>query len=249
MPPRSQVLPPAMAETPPSKGRGVNVVSMKSRGVVSQPEDRHRSRPADRPFLLEHDILRVENVDDVTWRFKWDRKKYDIRPDEIGFVPFPAVVLMMGDPRSQPGVMTRYNTDDGQRGVVLTRYEELCRLFAHYGIEQESIEELIAFAPRLKVETMQGETVIFPAQDPEMIGFPVPNAPLPGRENTDLRRLADSIQQDNERMSAELADLRALVGQKLGGTPSNAVDEDDVLAAALTGGGGATADTGPQTRL
>jgi hypothetical protein len=223
----------------------VNVVSMKSRGVVSQPEDRHRTRQPERPFLLEHDILRVENIDDVTWEFKWDRRTYPIRPGEVGFVPFPAVVLKMGDPRSEIDSMVKYNTADGQRGVVFTRYEELCRLFAHYGIEQENINELVDFAPRIKVETMQGEPVTFPAQNPEMSAFPVPDVPQPGREHSDTRRLMDRLQSDNEAMASELAEMKSLIASKLGGpTSAPEADDGDVLSNALAG---ATADTGPQT--
>jgi hypothetical protein len=242
---------PQLADAPPPKVRGINVVSMKSRGVVSQPEDRHRVRPADRPFLLEHDILRVENVDDVDWEFRWDRRRYMVRKGETGFVPFPAMVLAMGDPRSQEGTMTRYNTEDGQRGVVFTRHEELCRLFAYYGIEQENVDELVDFAPRLRIETMQGEPIIFPAQNPQMSAFPVPDAPQPGREHNDTRRLMDRLESDNAAMAAELAEMRALIASKLGGTgdvQQELDDEQDVLSAALVGHG-ATADTGPQNHI
>lgn len=246
---RSTVLEPGLASAPPKPRGSVNVVPMKSRGVVTQPEDRHRSRRPDRPFLLEHDILRVENVDDVTWEFRWDRKRYPIKPGEVGFVPFPGVVMKLGDPRSMENEMVRYNTDDGQRGVVLTRYEELCRLFAHYGIEQENVDELVDFAPKVVVETMTGESVIFPVQDPQMVAFPVPNAPQPGKENTDTRRLMDKMSAENDEMRAEVAELRSLIAAKLGGSDAGSSNDDRDLIAASLVGGGATADTGPQTRI
>jgi len=247
-PPRGVVQPPVMAESPPKpRGHGATVTSMKSRGVVSQPEDRHKTRPAPRPFLLEGDILRVENIDNVTWRFGWNRKHWDIKPGETDFVPFPAVVLAMGDPRSEMGNMLSYSAEDGTRGVVLPRYDELCRLFARYGIEQENVDALVDFAPRLRIETMNGETVIFPAQDPEMVAFPVPNVPIQGRETTDQRARMDEIASRNAAMEQELAEMRALISDKLGGdAPAVGGAEDDdgeALAAALTG---ASADTGPQ---
>lgn len=245
---RATLLAPKLTDSPP-KPRGVNVIAMKSRGVVNQPEDRHRSRPADRPFLLEHDILRVENIDDVTWEFRWDRRRYPIKPGDVGFVPFPAVVMKMGDPRSQEGEMVRFNTDDGQRGVIFTRHEEFCRLFAHYGVEQENLDELLDFAPRMKIETMQGEPVIFPVQQPDMVGFPVPDAPQLGKENSDSRRMIDRLQASNEDMARELAEMRALIASKLGGSEpvERQLEDDDVLSAALAGGRHATADMGPQT--
>jgi hypothetical protein len=247
--PRGTMLAPAMTDTPP-KVRGINVTPMKSRGQVSQPEDRHRTRAAERPFLLEHDIVRVTNIDDVGWEFRWDRRRYPIKKGETGFVPFPAMVMAMGDPRSQDGEMVRFNTDDGQRGVIFTRHEEFCRLFARYGIEGENLDELIDFAPRLIVETMQGEPITFPVQNPDMVAFPVPDAPVPGKEASDTRRIMDRLQSDNEAMAQELAEMRALIASKLGGTEDAQVqmDRGDVLAQALAGGG-AGVDTGPQNRL
>ena len=250
---RGVIQPPKMSETPPAprgNPRGVNVVSMKARGVVSQPTDRHKTRRVERPFLLEGDILRVENIDNVTWAFGWARKKWVVKPGETDFIPFPAVVLALGDPRSEVGNMLSYSSDDGTRGVVLPRYDELCRLFARYGIEQENVDALVDFAPRLRVETMAGEPVIFPAQDPDMVAYPVPNAPKAGSGTADMRARMDQEAARNAAMEAELVEMRALISSKLGGdepapAASDEDEDDDALSAALRGG--ASADTGPQT--
>lgn len=252
---------PALTATlPEGKARGVpprvNVTTMKSRGVVSQPEDRHRSRPAERPFLLEHDILKVTNVDNVEWEFGWDRRKYRIKPGETGFVPFPAVVIKMGDPRSVDGVMTRFYSDDGQRGVIASRHEVLTTLFAHYGIGNEDIAELVDFAPKIEVRTMAEDMLVqFPAQNPEMPPWPVPQAPQPGRENSDMRRLTDNLTDENRAMREELAELRSMISGRLSppeGRPDPRLEADDpgadpdALAAALAG---ASVDQGPATQL
>jgi len=233
------------------RNRGVTVTPMRSRGVVNQPEDRHRPRKTDRPFLLEHDILAVRNVDDVTWEFRWDRRRYPIKPGETGYVPFPGMVNAMGDPRSMVDSMVKYNTEDGQRGVVLTRHEELCRLFANYGIMNENIDELVDFAPKLEVTTMEGDQVIFPAQDPEMIAFPVPNVPEPGREQSDQRRLMDQLRAENQARQNEIDELRSLIEERLGGPAALSFPDDgetDPLSEALMAGG-AVLDTGPKTTL
>lgn len=258
---------PVMAnELPAGKQRGkqgTQVISMRARGVVAQPEHRWRERTADKPFLLEHDILRVRNVDNVAWEFRWDRRKYLIKAGEEGFVPFPAVKMMMGDPRSVPDARVKFNTEDGQRGQVLTRYEELCTLFAFYGIEQENIDALCEYAPKLEVHTMDDLLVTFPAQDPYMVAWPVPQVAQPGQEGSDTRRLIDNLQEDNAQMRAELDEMRGMLrdrvekqgapkgrADKATGTPAPSDDDEETtatLAAALAGG--APVDSGPNTQL
>lgn len=252
-------------ELPQSKQRGVpkvNVTSMKARGVVTQPEDKWKTRPAERPFLMEHDILKVTNVDGVDWEFKWDRRKYLVRVGETGFIPFPAVMLKMGDPRSVPDVVTRFNTEDGQRGVIATRHDVLCTLFAHYGIPNEDTAELVDFAPKLEVRTMTEDMIVtFPAQNPDMVAWPVPQAPTPGRENADTRRMIGNLEDENRTMRAELDEMREMLSSRLNppvghtdprlegqlpeaeGSPA---DDPDALAAALAG---ATVDQGPTTQV
>jgi hypothetical protein len=246
-------------DLPTSKARGaqvpkVNVTSMKARGVVTQPEDRHRVKVADQPFLMEHTILKVTNVDNVDWEFKWDRTNYLVRKGQTGFVPFPAVVLKMGDPRSMPDIVTRFNSEDGQRGIIPTRYDSLCTLFAHYGIANEDVGELVDYAPKLEVRTMAEDIVIqFPVQNPDMVAWPVPQVPEPGRENSDARRLMDKLGEENRAMRDELAEMRSLISGKLNppvGQPDPRIteqgDDPDALAAALAG---ATVDQGPSTQL
>jgi hypothetical protein len=235
----------------PTRTRGAvraSVVSMKSRGVVNQPEDRHRTRTPDLPFLGERDIMKVTNIDEVTWDFKWDRRVYIIKPGEMGFVPFPAVVMRLGDPRSVEGAMTRFRTENGEQGIIPTRHECLRTLYALYAIENEDLDALVDFAPKVEVRTMEeDELVRFPVQNPQMIPWPVEQAPTPGRENSDQRRMMDSMAEDNRAMRDELNDLRSMLSERLGGQQPAAedLDDPDPLAAALMGG--ATPDSGPST--
>lgn len=252
-------IPAAQISDPPprqagNRSRGATITPMKSRGVVTQPEHRHRSKDV-LPFLMEHDILSVRNVDTVTWSFGWDRRTYMIAPGETGYVPFPAIVIKMGDPRSMENEAVKFRTDDGMTGVVCTRHESLCTLFAAYAIENFDLDALVEFAPKLEVTTMEGDPVIFPAQDPAMVAYPVPQSVEPGKENSDQRRLMDRLNQENTDMRAEMAEMRALISERLGGVNADdpdALDEDpdapdaDELGAALTG---ATMDSGPATRL
>jgi hypothetical protein len=244
---------PKILDSPPEQRprRGaVAVTSMKSRGAVSQPEDRWQTRAAERPFLLEHDILKVTNVDDVPWKFRWDRRQYLVKPGDTGYVPFPAVAMMMGDPRSVDGSMTRFNCEDGTRGVIATRHDVLCTLFAYYGIANEDVAELVDFAPKLEVRTMSDDILVqFPAQNPTMVAWPVPQVTQPGHENSDTRRRMDEMGEENRAMREELAEMRAMIAGRLKppeGVPDLGEPPDDSLAAALAG---ATVDTGPATQL
>lgn len=103
---------------------------------------------------------------------------------------------------------------------------------------------------------MEGDPVIFPVQDPEMVAFPTPQNQAPGKENSDQRRLMDQLNSENQSMRAEVDELRKLIDTKLGGAGVSGSDEDpddddpedepEDFASALSG---ATPDSGPATRL
>jgi hypothetical protein len=260
------VVKPEFVTPPENRTRGVvKVTSMKARGAVSQPEGRWTTKTAARPFLLEHDILKVTNQDDVEWEFRWDRRKYMVKPGETGYVPFPAVCIKMGDPRSAPDTVTRFNTEDGQRGIVATRHDVLCSLFAHYGIGNEDVNALVDWGPKLEVRTMEDDLEVqFPIQNPDMAPWPVPTAPQPGRENSDTRRMVGALEDENRAMRAELDEMRSMLterlsppvghadpqiaqqGRPLAADPMYGDDSPDDLAAALSG---ATIDQGPASAI
>jgi hypothetical protein len=220
------------------------VVPMGTRRGISQPEDRHQERRARRPFLLSTDMVLVRNDDNVTWRFKWERKHYDVPPNHTLPVPFPAVVNMLGDPRSAVGETIRYRAETGEHGLIPSRYDTLAMLFAHYGIRDESVEALVDFAPKVTVTTMTGEPVIFPAQNPEMDAFPVPQVAEPGREQPiDTRGIIERYEAERDEMRGQLDRMEALVNQKLGGGAAPAETEPmDVVP-------GAQPDPGPRTGI
>lgn len=180
----------------------VQVTRMR-KGHVSQPEDRHVARaPRDLPFLIDGDILQVENEEKVTVLFRWARKAYACKPGEVTFVPFEALVNQLGDPRSVPGEVLSFDDGNGVKGVVLSRYEELTRLFAMYGIEQENVDNLVQKAPKLTVRTMTGQKVNFPSMLPDMIGFPV-NTPE-NLVNSDVTRMHENLRSENEDLRERL---------------------------------------------
>jgi hypothetical protein len=258
---------PAGLDSPRARGvhaPKVKVIGMRSRGVVSQPEDRHRVREGGTPFLLERDICLVDNVDDVDWQFKWERRSYKVVAGQVGAtVPFPALVNALGDPRSVPGEQTKFRTEDGQAGLILTRYESLATLFARYAVENENIGDLVEFAPKVIVRHMEtGEVITFPVQDPDCSPWPVPQHAAPGREPSGDKARMVALEDENRRITQELAEMRDLISNRLA-PPAQAPAADQTVqpgtgpigfdpAAALAGDpgaamGGATVDQGPAT--
>lgn len=228
--------------------RRATVTPMGTRRGIAQPEDAHRAREARRPFLVSTDMVLVKNVDDVAWDFPWDRRHFVIAPGETLPVPFPAVCNMLGDPRSVDKEIVAYQAETGERGVVPARYDQLVGLFARYGIVDEDKDALVGFAPKVEVQTMTGDPIVFPAQNPYMDPWPVPHAREPGREAPiDQHELVEQMRAENAAMRSEIQRLSAAVDQRLGVEHVETDDGPDELSAALLGG--ARVDEGPRTRI
>ena len=198
----------------------------RTRGVApTQRESRRTFTTTELPFLSENDLVTVTNDDDVTWDFMWDRKRYLVKPGDHAHIPFPAVVMKMGDPRSMPNQRVRFTDHTGRHGFVQERHEELRRLMARYGVRQESVEDLMAFAPKITVRTVDtGQLVTFPVQDPEMVALPVVDVPSPGHENSDQRRVMDEMRSENAAMRERLEEMQRFMTEKLGGSDDGDAD-------------------------
>lgn len=190
----------------------VTLTSYRSRGTVSQPEDRVRSRDIQTPFLLDRDVCKVHNVDEVAWEFKYDRRHYKIEVGGEGLVPFPALVNALGDPRSVPNEQTKFRTENGETGIILTRHESIRTLFARYSVENENVQDLVDFAPRVEVFHQEtGQLIEFPAQNPACRPWPVPQHAQPGRENMPDHRLLETQQTEIRELRGELDDMRTMM--------------------------------------
>lgn len=166
---------------------------------VSQPEDRHVTRPPrELPFLIDGDMLEVHNDGEVPFKFRWARKETVIEPHGRGFVLFEAAANQLGDPRSVEGDQVRFDDGQGNKGIVLDRYAELCRLFAMYAVREESIPDLVEKAPKLRLATMTGVKVNFPIHVPDMRAFPV-NKTDKG-VTSDVARMYQNLQEENEEL-------------------------------------------------
>ena len=239
------------------------VVPGARRGIAEDRSTLARTQPG-KPFLGANDMVIVKNVDNVTWRFEWDRRKYDIKPSASLQIPFPAVINAMGDPRSVEGGEITFRTENGERGVIQSRYDTLMMLMSRYGIEGENVQALVDFAPKIEVTTLTGMDVSFPVQNPGMTAWPTPQAPEPGREQpTDTRQLIQRYEEERAATTAELSELRGMVTKLMGGeAPQGTPDPrqpagPSAAAEALLGGpegddvplGGAVPDSGPRSQV
>jgi hypothetical protein len=256
----------------PDNTRGVHkadlVVPGARRGIAEERSTLARTQHG-KPFLGSGDLVVVENIDDVIWRFEWDRRMYDLRPGATMQIPFPAVINLLGDPRSIEGGEIKFRTETGQSGIIGSRYDTLLMLMARFGVKDENIDALVDFAPKMRVTTTTGTDIVFPAQNPRCPAWPTPNAPEPGREQpTDMRQLVERYESERAETQAELGELRQLVTTLMGGQAAPQGVPDPVqppagpratsaAAEALMGVvppeevevGGAVPDTGPRSQV
>jgi len=208
---------------PPLKEPQFVEVKHQATGNIEQPDDRVRvkSHAKGAPFLMDGDFLKVTNQHpSKTYVFAWNRKGYVLEPGETKFVLFEALVDTMGDPRSMDNEVQKYNDGNGGQGLVMQRSFELDRLFARYAILGSHLDDskdpktgevilgLLSKTPRVSVETLTGERVVFPATNPDMIPMPLQN--IDERNlRTDTTQALDKLEAENAEMRESLAKLES----------------------------------------
>ena len=201
-------------EQPAFKSEGTMLVTEMKRAHVMQPEDRHVARRPKDVFLIDGDMLNVYNEDTKPIVFRWARKNYRVNPGEEKFVIFEAVVNALGDPRSMEGSIVKYDDGDGMRGQVPMRYDELCRLFALYGVREENIADLVAVAPKVQVKSITGEPIVFPCQIPDMNPLPVASEDK-GNINSDVTRMIEQANNENDELRQRIERMEAALDEAM----------------------------------
>ena len=184
---------------------------------ATQPEGRHVTRPAgsrDKPFLSDDDLLQVTNDMDKDIDFRWGGKHYVVPARGTEWVIFQALVNQLGDPRSVENATTRFSDAKGNKGIIMSRYDELSRLFAIYAVEQESLQGLVEKAWKVRVETMHGDRVHFPCQLPDMPAFPVALVEE-NRVNSDVTRMFDQVNSENTELRDRIARMEELMDTQI----------------------------------
>lgn len=163
------------------------------------------------PFLVDGDMLQVKNGSKRLVTLAWGRKKWRIDQGANAIVPFEALVNALGDPRSRNEGITRWSDNDGNRGMILSRYDEMCRLFALYAVDREDLETLVKRVPNLHVTILagvfSGTAVQFPGKRPDMVAYPVVD--LGGKVVSDLGSTVARLQSENAQMRKDYEEAMA----------------------------------------
>jgi hypothetical protein len=148
--------------------------------------------PTTQPQVKVGDILRVENVGTKIFRGMWDQIDYVIPPFGEDFLPFEAVKLFFGDPRSTDKVRSVHDVR-GIVGFLPDRASEVRRLrllydhgFGDYtGKEGAEVVWDADKIPHMNVTTLKGERIWTVLDDP--VGTTVLPAVTTQAQDAELR--------------------------------------------------------------
>ncbi len=203
---------------------------------------RHPVINIDDHFLITNGFVEPESFTSPLWmpntkildpcalRLAWDRREYIIEPGETMQVPFDALRLKFGDPRSVVGLDHRFAADDGRNGIIPKREAEVIRLSIAWGLYQQGMHLLPGFPPikHAKVTTIaltdQPPMEIFtPAIDPQgrmaLYGHPEVE---PNR--ADFLSIMESMENRMARQTREIEILRK--AQETGVQPVTLEEEE-----------------------
>lgn len=110
-------------------------------------------------------ILDVNRDEDEPFVLMWDSRRYEIGVGDSAFVPFDAMALAAGDPRSGEA-MRSYRDESGNTGFILDRATEVRRLRTRYD-NQLGDESVIDFAPDFSVTDLEDNVIRTVLDDPQ----------------------------------------------------------------------------------
>lgn len=107
----------------------------------------------------------VQFNDEDPFTFQWDSRAYPAAVGKETFVPFEAVAVAMGDPRSAETVAS-VRDEGGNVSFVVDRATELRRLIVLYDNEMDDNNEGPMYAPDASVTDLEGEPIKTVLDDP-----------------------------------------------------------------------------------
>lgn len=129
-------------------------------------------------------LLSVENTsEDITYFFAYNSQRFSVKPGKTSLIPFHAVVVSMGDPRSGPEVQRIVPEGGGIAIQIPSRQMEIKRLSVVYGTYTEDVstpsfvehtngECLLDRIPKVIIKNLDEEDPItFPCDDPNCERF------------------------------------------------------------------------------
>lgn len=180
-------------------------------------------------MLSGNDLLGVKNLGDEDIHWKVDGQAVNIPAGKAKTVPFDAVRIHLGDPRS--GEASRVVTDGRERVRLPARSDEYARLMTLYGA---GVRQLVAnqagapitltledVAPKCAVTTIDGEKVDTVVSDPTGEN----PAPVPVELDSEEALKAQLLQLQRQQEATENR-LRELEGNPVDGEDGEQVGED-----------------------
>lgn len=184
------------------------------------------------------DLILVTNADIRAWSFDYDRRSYTMQPGQSVHMPFEAVCVYFGDPRST-GEVAHTTDQQGRDGFVPDRLSEVRRLRQLWQPSDMTPREILPNDPYLLIEgvsdrapkvtlyTLEGVQLFSVLDDP--LGDRVVAANSPTRFEDDYWRQKNAELEEKvarmERMLG-LADEVAGVAEDVAEAPVEPVDVD-----------------------
>lgn len=122
------------------------------------------------------------NSDNVIYHFGANSQRWLIKPGELKYIPFEAVILVMGDPRSGPEPIRLVPEGGGIPTFIPSRRDEIKRLSTKHGAYTDDVDapaaptekgnppepSLRQRMPNVTVTNMDesDEPIVFPVDDP-----------------------------------------------------------------------------------
>lgn len=180
-------------------------------------------------MLSGNDLLAVTNVGETDINWKVDGQPVNIAAGKAKTVPFDAVRIHLGDPRS--GEASRIVVDGRERVRIPARKDEYQRLMTYYGAgvrqllanqKGEPINLTLAdVAPKCEVATIDGDKVDTVVSDPDGDN----PAPVPVELDSEEALKAQLLQLQRAQEATE-ARIKELEGTPSDGEEGEQVGED-----------------------
>lgn len=207
--------------------------------------------PVTHPPFNPTEWVRVLNKESTPITLGYHNRRYTIDPGTDGFVPFEAMCISFGDPRSfVNGVAYKEPGSDETIGIP-PREEIIARLGALYGLEVNGAYStdpayILAHMPQVEIYTQKGERITQVCEDPNCEKDILPIA-VDNRYSTDFRQREARLEQELAAIKAMLNRQQTQINSQPGVEPDS---PEDILE---DGVGGASSymsatPTGPPTK-
>lgn len=113
--------------------------------------------------LEDHLEVRNRGAEEIT--FSWNNRHHTVQPGGKNFVPAPAVINFLGDPRAASNVQT-WKISDDEVMFVPDRHTEIRRLNSKWGNDPNNEESVTPNRPNVEVYDNDGQRVWMVVDDP-----------------------------------------------------------------------------------